>query len=85
MVDSDVMFLAIRALSLEELLAGFGPEKTSDNSSSNSICSDLILGRQNQWHHHSDTTLQFLRSGKKTAWATWNSTPGITDTLVARA
>ena len=30
-----------------------------------------------------DTVSQFLRCGKKTAWSAWQSTPGLTDALVA--
>ena len=60
---------AIRAAD-QDLHAGLGKSK--------SIA--LTLFHSLTW---CDTTSQFLRCGKKTAWAVWNSFPDLIDTLVA--
>ena len=90
-VDSDVVVLAIHYFSetgLLELWICFGNGKNVRDIPVHEICSRLgpstsmalplfhaITG--------SDTTSFFFGCGKKTAWASWRNTPGLTETLVA--
>ena len=90
-VDSDVVVLAIRffsTLGLSELWVCFGTGKTIRDIPIHDICS--LLGPSMSlalplFHALTgcDTTSQFLGCGKKTAWASWQNTPGLTETLVA--
>ena len=90
-VDSDVVVIAIlvfTTLGLSQLWVGFGSGKTFRDIPVHDICS--YLGPSTSvalplFHALTgcDTTSQFLGCGKKTAWASWQNTPGLTETLVA--
>ena len=90
-VDSDIVVLAIRffsTLGLLELWVGFGSGKNLRDIPIHDICSDLGPSRSMAlplFHAITgcDTTSHFLGCGKKTAWASWQNTPGLTETLLA--
>ena len=90
-VDSDVVVLAIRfffTLGLTELWVGFGSGKKLRDIPIHEICYHLGPSRclaLPLFHALTgcDTTSQFLGCGKKTAWTSWQNTPGLTETLVA--
>lgn len=89
-VDSDVVVLAVRffsTLGLSELWVGFGSGKKFRDIPIHDICSDLGPSRclaLPLFHAITgcDTTSHFFGCGKKTAWASWNNTPGLTETLL---
>ena len=90
-VDSDVVVIAIHffsTLGLSELWVGFGSGKTLRDIPIHDICSQLEPSRSLAlplFHAITgcDTTSQFLGCDKKTAWTSWQNTPGLTETLVA--
>ena len=90
-VDSDIVVLAIRffsTLGLLELWIGFGSGKNLRDIPIHDICSDLGPSRSMAlplFHAITgcDTTSHFLGCGKKTAWASWQNTLGLTETLLA--
>ena len=90
-VDSDIVVLAIRffpTLGLVELWVGFGSGKNLRDIPIHDICSDIGPSRSVAlplFHAitRCDTTSHFLGCGKKTAWASWQNTPGLTETLLA--
>ena len=90
-VDSDIVVLAIRffsTLCLLELWVGFASGKNLRDIPIHDICSDLGPSRSMAlplFHAITgcDTTSHFLGCGKKTAWASWQNTPGLTETLLA--
>lgn len=90
-VDSDVVVPAMRffvTLVLTELLVGFDSGRTYRDIPIHKIFSDLGPSKSLALPlFHSltgcDTTSQFLVCGKRTVWAVWNSTPGLTETLLA--
>ena len=89
-VDSDVVVLAIRffsTLGLSELWVCFGSGRKIRDIPIHDICSHLGPSRSLTlplFHAITgcDTTSQFLGCGKKTAWASWQNTGGLTETLV---
>ena len=90
-VDSDIVVLAIRffpTLGLVEFWVGFGSRKKLRDIPIHDICSDLGPSRSVAlplFHAITgcDTTSHFLGCGKKTAWAFWQNTPGLTETQLA--
>ena len=90
-VNSDIVVLAIRifeTMGLSELWIGYGSGKKYRDIPVHVISSTIGESKSLALPlFHSltgcDTTSQFLGCGKKTAWAAWNSTPELTDTLVA--
>ena len=92
-VDSDIVVLAIGlfpTLGLVERWVGFGSGKKLRDIPIHDICSDLGPSRSvvlSLFHviTRCDTTSHFLGFGKKTAWSSWQNTPGLTETLLALA
>ena len=90
-VDSDIVVLAIRffpTLGLVELWVGFGSGKNLSDIPIHDIFSDLGPSRSVALPLFRaitgcDTTSHFLGCGKKTAWASWQNTLGLTETLLA--
>ena len=90
-VDSDIVVLAVRlfeSIGLTELWIGFGTGKKYCDIPVHSIYESLGSVRSLalplfQSLTGCDTTSHFYGCGKKTAWTAWNSTPELTDTLVA--
>ena len=75
-------------LGLAEFWVGFGRGKNLRDIPIHDICSDLGPSRSVAlplFHAITgcDTTSHFLGCGKKTAWASWQNTPGLTETLLA--
>ena len=91
MFDSDVAILTIHffdALNISDLWIGFGCGKSYRDIPVHEIHN--ALGPQKSlalplFHALTgcDTTSAFLGHGKKSAWAAWEATPDLTDTLVA--
>ena len=92
-VDTDVVVLAITAvnkLQLQELWVAFGTSKNLGYLPAHEYT--LALGSAISkalpiFHAFtgSDTTSTFCGHGKKTAWATWESYPEVTDAFLERA
>ncbi len=90
-VDSDIVVLAVSffsELSFSELWIGFGSGRKYRDIPVHVI--HLHLGPSRSlalplFHALTgcDTTSQLLGCGKKTAWAAWNSTPDLTETLIS--
>ena len=91
-VDSDIVVLAIRffpTLGSGRVLGWFREWENLRDIPIHDICSDLGPSRSVAlplFHAITgcDTTSHFLGCGKKTAWASWQNTPGLTETLLAR-
>lgn len=90
-VDSDVVVLAIHffsSLGFLELWVCFGSGKNVRDIPIHDICAHLGPSRSLAlplFHAITgcDTTSHFLGCGKKTAWTSWQNTPGLTETLMA--
>ena len=90
-VDSDIVVLAVhlfQSIGLTGLWIGFGTGKKYRDIPVHSIYESLGSIRSLalplfQRLTECDTTSHFYGCGKKTAWTAWNSTPELTDTLLA--
>ena len=90
-VDSDVVILAINwfaSLGLSELWVCLGSEKKIRDIPIHTLSAQLEPSRclaLPLFHAviGCDTVTHFLGCGKKMAWSAWQSTPELTDTLVA--
>ena len=90
-VDSDIVVLALRffdTLGLSELWVGFGTGKKYLDIPVHSLHAGLGPSKSialTLFHSLTgcDTTSQFLGWCKKTAWAVWNRSPDLIETLVA--
>ena len=90
-VDSDVVVLCVHfflTLNLTELWVCLGSGKKVRDIPIHEICAQIGPSKSLAlplFHAITgcDTVSHFLGCGKKTAWAAWESTPGLTDTLVS--